>query len=947
MILQRLRVEHFRRHNLAVDIALNDRLTIIAGLNEAGKTTLFEALQYAFFRRSGSAGKDIEALAPWDTDGLSPAVTVEFEHLGWEYQLEKTWGKRGTTRLKKRVPGATFVSFMADNADDFLATLFAGQPPRQGQFTGFTGQHMGLAYLLFVPQGSVPIAGENKVIGLNTDARARMTEIIGAASQSPKAASIAKAISEAYSVPFTKTGKRSKNADAAKSSERISDVESRLADTRAKLEAFERAAEQLDAAQRSAANAVGVAAAAKSAADSSRPRYQAAVELKAAFVKAEGDFARAEQHYGALIAENRQREETSRKLEDLRPVAVAAESALSQAQHEHGLAVTAFEKATAPDPDLERLESQVNVAQQAALARQRMESLAGQVARADAIQKRIFEIDAECAATVRVTELDATASRALVEAERELRTRLEAVETSVEVVAERELTVLWQSGTGGGKTAGGETAGSQERTILHAGERLAQSGTGGCETAGGETAGGQERKILRAGESLAISADSRLVVQIEGLARFDVRGPISDAGALRTKLSESRQKIADVQKAFGTADPLELQQRLVARQGVESERTRLAAELDVLLGGISLADRKKTLEEQKAGLGSAPDERETEALRALVAERKLARTSLVAELTAKTRSAAERVAGRSAALTAAQRARAVKELEWCGLEAQLASLQRDGRSEADRGRLLDEAYMKRFEAERARTNARTAYEPYRGDGDPLAVLGRLQNEADRTLRAELAAKALVQQLEATLAGGFAEAPSSELTRLEEEQERLRAQLADEELTEEALKLLQRYVVEADARRVATFAQPVLDRVAPWFRDVTGNELVSLDLSSDNQVNGLRLAGIERSVRFDELSQGTCDQLALLIRLGFASLLTSAECLGAMPVLLDDPLVHADWQRRPRFRDVLADVSKTAQVIVFTCRPEDYHGLPGELVKLGSSERLEVVAAGVG
>jgi uncharacterized protein YhaN len=162
-----------------------------------------------------------------------------------------------------------------------------------------------------------------------------------------------------------------------------------------------------------------------------------------------------------------------------------------------------------------------------------------------------------------------------------------------------------------------------------------------------------------------------------------------------------------------------------------------------------------------------------------------------------------------------------------------------------------------------------------------------------------------------------------------------------------LKLLQGHVVESDARRVATFAQPVLDRVAPWFHEVTGNQLIRLDLSSTNEVTGLRLAGVERSVRFDELSHGTCDQLALLIRLGFASLLTSAECLGAMPVLLDDPLVHADWQRRPRFRDVLADVSKTAQVIVFTCRPEDYDGLPGGLVKLGSSERLEVVAAGIG
>ncbi len=161
-----------------------------------------------------------------------------------------------------------------------------------------------------------------------------------------------------------------------------------------------------------------------------------------------------------------------------------------------------------------------------------------------------------------------------------------------------------------------------------------------------------------------------------------------------------------------------------------------------------------------------------------------------------------------------------------------------------------------------------------------------------------------------------------------------------------MKLLQGFVVASDARRVATFAQPVLDRVGPWFRQVTGNELLRLDLSGDNEVTGLHLGGVERAVRFDELSQGMCDQLALLIRLAFASLLSSSQFLGAMPVLLDDPLVHADWQRRPRFRDILEEVSSTAQVIVFTCRPEDYEGLPGALVTVGPSKPQEAVAPGV-
>lgn len=912
MILRRLHVEQFRRHNLAVDIDFNERLTIVAGLNEAGKTTLFEALQYAFFRRSGATGKDIEALAPWDTAGLSPAVAVDFEHAGSEYRLQKTWGKRGSTQLAKRSSSGIFLPDMGENADEFLASVFGGQPAKQGLFSGFTGQHMGLAYLLFVPQGSVPIAGETKVIGLHTDARARMTEIIGAASQSPKAASIAKTISATYGKHFTLRGERRGTTGAAKFVEQIAELERRIAVTREKVESFERVAEELEAEEAAAAAAALEAAEAKEAAQLSRPRYEAAVKLEAALVKAEDEFRLASQQYDVLAEESELRESTLRKVERLRPVrdrlaaAVAtAEAALSAAEGASSAAIKALEDASAPDAGLASLEAQLAAAQAAALARQQMAALAGQVERADAIDRRVSEIDAACASALPVTQSAIEDLRRLAEAERELQTRLGAAETSLGLVAERELTVVWQS------------AGSAEG-----------------------------RKVLGAGERFELSADSRLALRIEGVARFDVRGPVSDAGELRTQLSVCREQRSELEKALGSNDPLELQQRLATRQGLDAERARLLAERGDLLGDVVLEDLRTTLSEKRSLLASAPDEQRAEALRALVEGRKAARASSIAALTEKRRAASTQVEELRGQLATALDEQELVEVERRGLEAVLARLQRAGEGEDDWKRARSDAFKKRCEAESRCLEARKAYEPYGGDVEPLEELSRLQDEAEASMRAELEAKARVRALQAKLAEGFTEAPGLELTRLEEELERLRAQLADEVLTEEAMRLLQSFVVASDARRVATFAQPVLDRVGPWFRQVTGNELLRLDLSSDNEVTGLHLGGVERAVRFDELSQGMCDQLALLIRLAFASLLSSSQFLGAMPVLLDDPLVHADWQRRPRFRDILEEVSSTAQVIVFTCRPEDYEGLPGALVTVGPSKPQEAVAPGV-
>lgn len=65
-----------------------------------------------------------------------------------------------------------------------------------------------------------------------------------------------------------------------------------------------------------------------------------------------------------------------------------------------------------------------------------------------------------------------------------------------------------------------------------------------------------------------------------------------------------------------------------------------------------------------------------------------------------------------------------------------------------------------------------------------------------------------------------------------------------------------------------------------------------------------------------LSVGTRDPLAALIRLTIAGHLRSA-------VVLDDHLVHSDLARLQWFREALQKTAVNAQVIVLTCRAEDY------------------------
>jgi hypothetical protein len=74
-----------------------------------------------------------------------------------------------------------------------------------------------------------------------------------------------------------------------------------------------------------------------------------------------------------------------------------------------------------------------------------------------------------------------------------------------------------------------------------------------------------------------------------------------------------------------------------------------------------------------------------------------------------------------------------------------------------------------------------------------------------------------------------------------------------------------------------------------------------------------------------LSVGTRNQLATIIRLTIADQLKAA-------IVLDDHLVNSDPARLVWFREALRKTALNAQVIVLTCRPEDYLAdadLPGD------------------
>lgn len=147
----------------------------------------------------------------------------------------------------------------------------------------------------------------------------------------------------------------------------------------------------------------------------------------------------------------------------------------------------------------------------------------------------------------------------------------------------------------------------------------------------------------------------------------------------------------------------------------------------------------------------------------------------------------------------------------------------------------------------------------------------------------------------------------------------------------------------DARRA--YVAPFRAQVERLARLVFGND-VSVEVDHVTlRITSRTLAGV--TVPFEALSGGAREQLAVIGRLAAAAL---AAPDGGAPVLIDDALGYSDPARLEGLGAALSHAGRAGQVIVLTCMPDRYAGVGGAgVVRLeprraeGSSSADEAVA----
>jgi DNA repair exonuclease SbcCD ATPase subunit len=151
---------------------------------------------------------------------------------------------------------------------------------------------------------------------------------------------------------------------------------------------------------------------------------------------------------------------------------------------------------------------------------------------------------------------------------------------------------------------------------------------------------------------------------------------------------------------------------------------------------------------------------------------------------------------------------------------------------------------------------------------------------------------------------------------------------------EAIQLLKKLFNEAQADLSTRYSEPLARAISDYLQPLLdGGQTCRLQYDQATGFSGLQLRRGREFYRFDELSGGMREQLGLALRLSMADVLKEAHG-GCLPLLFDDAFAHSDPERIAVIEAMLRTaVARGLQVIVFTCDPLAYRRLGGDIVRL--------------
>ncbi|MGH0031108.1 MAG: ATP-binding protein, partial [Myxococcota bacterium] len=442
---------------------------------------------------------------------------------------------------------------------------------------------------------------------------------------------------------------------------------------------------------------------------------------------------------------------------------------------------------------------------------------------------------------------------------------------------------------------------------------------------------------LEAGETVEHRVAESLLLSLPGVADLTL---VAGAGAAeRVKvLEQAKTRFRECCAAWGVDDHADAVRTFAARE--EAER-RLAEHEQLLRDALgdetpdgldarvaALEARRDTLEAERADLFPAPPD--TDAAQALLDESEQAHERARADFDDAGRRR-DALVGRHRQLSEQHRETAVRlelaQRSFGDLDERLAA----ARAEASDDSLREEQELRSARArqfEKTASDASEALAALDPEGTE-ARLSRARHQREQRAR-ELArvhdeATEVAARLQVRGEAGLyehVETARAEADRAERHARSLARRAAA------AKRLLETLRAERDATRDG-YAEPLVRRIEE-LGALVFDDGFAVELDDELRVARRILHGT--SLRFDQLSAGAREQIALLARLAVATLVASD---GGAPLVIDDALGHSDPQRLARIGRALGAAAPHCQIVVLTCTPDRYrHVESAHAVQLG-------------
>ena len=876
-----------------LELRFDPHFTLLGGANEAGKSTVVEALHKVLFLRASATGRAVDELRSRLHSGL-PEIAVGFEAAGARWELRKRFsGASGTCQLGS--DGG--VALQGAAAEEQLARLLGVEGPIEGRRHGQLPQRWGHLWVRQGESGSNLLAGPGEAYDLKSLVQQLQQRGAAAALESPLDRLVGEQLQARLDLQFTATGKVKAGSPLAEARQRCQEAQAALEQAQGHRAELESAMEQL---QRIGARLQAIDSA-------ERPRLRRASQLAGQLRLRQAQIGPLQQQFAQLelaLAEQQALQQQGLNLEAQQQAWQQQLASLLEEQATHQAGCRAGELAL-----LELDGQQRELAGRLELAQQLLDlaSLEEEARQLNAHQQQLEQLqrDAQLCKQrlLELAPIDQETVRALRQAEQQLaqaQARSQAMATAVALLdADQAVSV------GGQPLLPGETLqlSSAAELSIGSGVRLRISPGGG-------------KANLEAAEALEARAQSLLNLQQQ--AGVDSSEAAEQIAGQRHELE---RELARLRQAAGAIPWSRLSEQLGA---LEPRRERLLRHLERHRQLRQAIAQEEGLPDQREGLESWLD-----ALRHQSSQADLRRQQLEAGLQARRQQLADRIA------------------ELGQLERQLAEL----------GGSLAPLKQRQLALEKLHGTqpALAAYLEHRSQelqiqageiGELKSSLGELLPEASAANQPDHGKEnwvdnwieELIQQLDAEKDGLLTSRGQNEqlclslsvedpAAAVEQCLARLESAQGEREAIERqtlALQILQSLFHRARQEFSKRYREPLEEAIGPYLEDLGSKEQqVRLDFDPKRGFGDFELQqGIQR-YGFEQLSGGMREQLATALRLALAEVLLP-DYDGCLPLIFDDAFTNSDPKRLGGLHRMLGrGLAKGAQIILLSCNPADY------------------------